>query len=123
MSRRTLAALSAAALLVLTGCGDDDGGGDDSAADQPDNPDGATCEYAEAGEPAKEVDPPATQAAYDGDVPVTIETSAGAIRGDAGRRLRAVHGQLVHLAGQPGLLRRHHLPPADHRRDLRAPVR
>ena len=80
MSRRTLAALSAAALLVLTGCGDDDGGGDDSAADQPDNPDGATCEYAEAGEPAKEVDPPATQAAYDGDVPVTIETSAGAIQ-------------------------------------------
>ena len=80
MSRRTLAALSAAALLVLTGCGDDGGGGDDSAADQPDNPDGATCEYAEAGEPAKEVDPPATQAAYDGDVPVTIETSAGAIQ-------------------------------------------
>ena len=79
MSRRTLAALFAAALLVLTGCGDDDGGGDDTAADQPDNPDGATCEYAEAGEPAKEVDPPATQAAYDGDVPVTIETSAGAI--------------------------------------------
>ena len=77
MSRRTLAAVFAAALLVLTGCGDD--GGDDTSADQPDNPDGATCEYAEAGEPAKEVDPPATQAAYDGDVPVTIETSAGAI--------------------------------------------
>jgi peptidyl-prolyl cis-trans isomerase B (cyclophilin B) len=77
MSRRTLAALSAAALLVLTGCGDDDG--DDTAKDQPDNPDGATCEYAQSGEPAKEVDPPATRAAYDGDVPVTIETSAGAI--------------------------------------------
>lgn len=78
MSRRILAALFAAALLVLTGCGDDDGG-DDTAADQPDNPDGATCQYAEAGEPAKEVDPPATQAAYDADVPVTIDTSAGAI--------------------------------------------
>ena len=76
MSRRALAALSAAALLVLTGCGDDD---DATAEDKPSKIDGANCEYPAAGEPAKEVEPPAKEAAYDGDVPVTIETSAGTL--------------------------------------------
>ena len=49
MSRRALAALSAAALLVLTGCGDDD---DATAEDKPSKIDGANCEYVDAGEPA-----------------------------------------------------------------------
>ncbi|HET9422193.1 MAG TPA: peptidylprolyl isomerase [Nocardioides sp.] len=81
MSRVTFAALSAAVLLVLTGCSDDDG---DTAEDQSSS--GGSCEYPQAGEPAKEVDPPAENAAHDGDVPVTIETSAGAIEAtlDAG---------------------------------------
>ena len=74
MSRLTLAALSAAVLLVLTGCSDDDG---DAAEDQSSG--GTSCSYPEAGEPAKDVDPPAEKAAHTGDVPVTIETSAGAI--------------------------------------------
>ena len=74
MSRLTFAAVSVAVLLVLTGCSDDDG---DSAEDQSGG--GVGCEYPQAGEAAKEVDPPAETAAYDGDVPITIETSAGAI--------------------------------------------
>ncbi|HWM75783.1 MAG TPA: peptidylprolyl isomerase [Nocardioides sp.] len=74
MSRRSLAALSAAVLLVLTGCSDDDG---DTAEDQPNDPDAAECQYPEAGEPAKEVQPPDNLAADAGDVSVTIETSAG----------------------------------------------
>jgi peptidyl-prolyl cis-trans isomerase B (cyclophilin B) len=76
MPRRALAALSAAVLLVLTGCGDDD---DATAEDKPSKIDAANCEYPEAGEPAKEVEPPTQEAAYDGDVPVTIETSAGTL--------------------------------------------
>jgi peptidyl-prolyl cis-trans isomerase B (cyclophilin B) len=89
MSRRSLAALSAALLLALAGCGDDDSG-DDSVKDrgsesdrthaaQPENPDGVECQYAESGEAVREVDPPAANAAYTGQVPVTIETSEGDI--------------------------------------------
>lgn len=88
MSRRALATLSAALLLFLTGCSGDDG--DDTAKDpgsssdqthepQPENPEGAPCQYPEGGDAARKVDPPADTAAYTGQVPVTIETSVGDI--------------------------------------------
>jgi peptidyl-prolyl cis-trans isomerase B (cyclophilin B) len=85
MSLRSLAFLSAAVLLSVTGCGDDEGdtandpgGADDRThAAQPENPQGAECQYP-AGAPAdREVEPPADRAAYEGEVPLTIDTSAG----------------------------------------------
>jgi peptidyl-prolyl cis-trans isomerase B (cyclophilin B) len=87
MSRRSVAALSAALLLVLSGCGDDDGeaaqdnddAGDRTHAAQPENPEGAECQYPEGAPAAREVDPPAEQAAYEGEVPVTIDTSVGEV--------------------------------------------
>ena len=88
MSRRSLAALSAALLLFLTGCGDDKG--DDEVKDpgtssdrthepQPENPEGMECQYPEGAEAVREVDPPAERAAYTGQVAGTIETSEGDI--------------------------------------------
>ncbi len=86
LNRRAVAALSTVLLLGLAACGDDDGdsaddpGGssDRSHAAQPENPEGVECQYPEGGSPAaREVDPPAGNAAYEGQVPVTIETSAG----------------------------------------------
>lgn len=85
MPRRALATCSAALLFVLTACGDDDsdtaedGGGsaDRTHEPQPENPEGAECQYAEGAPAAREVDPPADRAAYEGEVPVTLETSAG----------------------------------------------
>ena len=85
---RVLAALSAALLIFLAGCSGDDG--DDKAEDpgsttdqthepQPENPDGVECQYPEGAPADREVDPPATNAAYAGQVPVTIETSVGDI--------------------------------------------
>ncbi len=84
---RVLAALSAALLIFLSGCSDDDG--DDKAEDpgssdqtrepQPENPEGVECQYPEGAPAEPKVDPPATNAAYAGQVPVTIETSVGDI--------------------------------------------
>lgn len=84
MSRRALAAVSAALLFALTACGDDDDSAEDPGgsaerthAPQPENPDGAPCQYQAGAPAAREVDPPADTAAYAGEVPVTIETSVG----------------------------------------------
>jgi peptidyl-prolyl cis-trans isomerase B (cyclophilin B) len=89
MPLRSLAALFAALLLVLSACGDDDGGdeavedrgseSDRTHAPQPENPEGVECQYPESGQAVREVDPPAANAAYTGQVPVTIETSEGDI--------------------------------------------
>jgi peptidyl-prolyl cis-trans isomerase B (cyclophilin B) len=84
---RRLAAIVAALLLALTACGDDDGdtaddpGGsaDRTHAPQPENPEGAECQYPEGPQAAREVEPPADRAAYEGEVPMTIETSGGDI--------------------------------------------
>ncbi len=83
--RRTAGVLAALVLLTgAAGCGDDGGGGDDTASDrsheaQPENPDGAPCQYLPAGESAKKADPPADTAAYTGTVDVTVETNKGDI--------------------------------------------
>jgi peptidyl-prolyl cis-trans isomerase B (cyclophilin B) len=84
--RRVLAALSSAVLLLaLAACGDEkddsakDSDSSESHAAQPENPDGAPCQYPEGQQAARDVDPPADTAAYTGQVPVTIETSAGDI--------------------------------------------
>ncbi len=83
--RRTSAVLAALVLLTgLAGCGDDNSGGGGSASDrshdaQPENPDGAACEYLPAGDAAKQADPPADTAAYTGTVEVTVETNKGDI--------------------------------------------
>ena len=94
VKRRVFRPLGAAAALVLVlglaACGDEDGGdpggsgssdgssaGDRTHAPQPEDPDGAPCDYPASGEAAKPVDPPAGTAAYSGTVEVTIETSQG----------------------------------------------
>lgn len=93
VKRRVSRPLGAAVLLVLAlgglaACGDDsgdDGGSDNGGgsaserthAPQPTDPAGAPCDYPEAEEASKEVDPPASTAAYSGTVDVTIETSVG----------------------------------------------
>jgi peptidyl-prolyl cis-trans isomerase B (cyclophilin B) len=83
--RRALAALSAVLFLALSGCGDEKGdsaddktgSSDQTHAAQPDNPDGAACQYPEGQKAARDVDLPADTAAYEGQVAVTIQTSAG----------------------------------------------
>lgn len=78
---------AAALLLTLTACGGDDPDGratdtetGRTHAAQPENPDGAECTYSTGGAPAeREVSAPADRAAYDSEVEVTIETSAGDI--------------------------------------------
>jgi peptidyl-prolyl cis-trans isomerase B (cyclophilin B) len=83
MLKRSLAAAAALVLLAgLTACSDDDSPTEasdpaGSSSEQPVNPDGADCVYGEDGAAAKEVDPPADNAAYDGDVEMTISLSAG----------------------------------------------
>lgn len=86
MVRRSLVGVCVL-LFALTACGGDDGetaddpGGSDERthAAQPENPDGAACQYQSGAEAAREVEPPADTAAYEGQVPVTIETSVGDI--------------------------------------------
>lgn len=84
MLKRPLTAAAALVLLAgLSACSGDDEptsarDTSDASSEQPTNPDGADCVYAEDGAPpAKEVDPPADQAAYDGEVAMTISLSAG----------------------------------------------
>ena len=83
--RRSAGVLAALVLLTgVAGCGEDGGGGDDTASDrsheaQPENPDGAPCQYLPAGESAKKADPPADTAAYTGTVDVSVETNKGDI--------------------------------------------
>jgi peptidyl-prolyl cis-trans isomerase B (cyclophilin B) len=84
MSRRAAVAVSAALLFALTACGDDEsaandpgGSSDRTHAPQPENPEGAQCEYQPGAPAAREVAPPADRAAYGSEVPVSIETSAG----------------------------------------------
>ncbi|MCW2813392.1 MAG: peptidylprolyl isomerase [Nocardioides sp.] len=92
VKRRVSRSLGVAAALVLalglTACGDEEGGepggsgsGDSASerthAPQPEDPDGAPCDYPASGEAARPVDPPAGTAAYSGTVEVTIETSQG----------------------------------------------
>jgi peptidyl-prolyl cis-trans isomerase B (cyclophilin B) len=85
MSRRVLAVLSTALVLAVSACGDDTGDeaedptSDRSHAAQPENPEGVECQYPEGAPAARDVEPPAANAAYEGQVPVTIETSAGDI--------------------------------------------
>ena len=62
---------------VLASCGDDGSTGSDSGGDSGSSA-GATCEYTEDGTPpAKEVEPPPSEATQTGEVDVTIATSAG----------------------------------------------
>ena len=85
---RVLATLSVVLLMVAAGCGGDDDG-DDLAKDpgssdqthetQPVDPEGVECQYPEGAPADTAVDPPAANAAYAGEVPVTIQTSVGDI--------------------------------------------
>ncbi len=81
MLTRLLAGLSALLLLAALGACSDDGG--DTASDPNESSTGGTgtpCEYPEDGmPPAKDVDPPPTDATVSGEVPVTLATSAGEI--------------------------------------------
>ena len=83
--RRASGALAALVLLLgATSCGEDGGGDDDKATDrtheaQPEDPEGAPCQYLPGGEPAKQADPPADTAAYSGTVEATVETNVGDI--------------------------------------------
>jgi len=92
------AAIAAAVVMLLSGCGSDDQG-EETAADA-----GSTtsCTYAEDGQPpAKEVDPPDEKAAASGTVHVDMDTSIG----DLGLDLDAAGApctvnSFVSLAGQ-----------------------
>ena len=81
--RRTSGVLAVLVLLAgVAGCGNGSGDDDDKATDrsheaQPENPDGAPCQYLPAGEAAKKADPPAETAAYTGTVDVDVETNRG----------------------------------------------
>ena len=72
---RPLAALAVlASVSLLAACGDDDssasGGGD-----------GVACDYPSDGRsPAREVEPPPAEATVTGEVPMTLETSIGALK-------------------------------------------
>ncbi len=89
MTTRSGGVLAALVLVLgLSACGDEtgdddgDGGGSGAASErthepQPENPDGAPCEYVPGGEAAKPADPPAATAAYTGTVDVTLETNSG----------------------------------------------
>ena len=72
--RVALAAVGVLALSVLGACGSDTA--EPSAAG---TPAGTACSYPSSGSAAKPVDPPAEAAGVSGEVPVTIETSAGAV--------------------------------------------
>ena len=62
---------------ALASCGDDGSTGSDSGGDSGSSA-GPTCEYTEDGTPpAKEVEPPPSEATQTGEVDVTIATSAG----------------------------------------------
>jgi peptidyl-prolyl cis-trans isomerase B (cyclophilin B) len=86
-ARRVLGLLvSAVVILGLSGCGDEKGGDDATDASserthapQPENADGAPCQYPAGQTAARDVDPPAEHAAYEGQVAATIETSVGDI--------------------------------------------
>lgn len=73
---KRLLGVSAALVILLgvSGCGSDE---EPAASDDSSTTDGEPCTYLAGGEAAREVDLPPDQAAYDGDVPVTIETTAG----------------------------------------------
>lgn len=78
MSKRPLTLIAALVLAAgLTACG----GEDETAADSApvDNANAVPCTYTEEGGAAKEADLPPDMSAYDGDVPVTITTSAGEV--------------------------------------------
>lgn len=67
MPARLLAVLLAVLCAVLVSCGDDSG-----------NASEATCQYpADGSDPAREVEPPPGEPTAEGDVDVTISTSAG----------------------------------------------
>ncbi len=61
-------------MLGVSSCG-----GSDEPSDDGSTTDGEPCTYLAGGEAAKEVDLPPDTAQYDGDVAVTIETTAGEI--------------------------------------------
>jgi len=78
--------VSVIVLLGSAGCGDEKGDDGSSAgtsdrthAPQPENAEGAPCQYPAGQEAAREVDPPADHAAYEGQVQATIETNVGDI--------------------------------------------
>lgn len=71
--------VSAVMAGLLAACGSDGSGSEsDSSATAAA---GGDCTYTEAGEPAKPVSTPPADAKYDGEVPVTIETSLGTLTG------------------------------------------
>jgi peptidyl-prolyl cis-trans isomerase B (cyclophilin B) len=85
MSTR-LVTLPAAVILLaaLAACGEDasTSARDSSADGAGDSSSGPTtgCSYPEAGAPAREVEPPPSDAAAEGEVPVTLTTSIGELR-------------------------------------------
>lgn len=63
---------------VLVSCGDDSGTSADSGGSSGGSDASATCEYpSDGGEPAKDVEPPPGEPTAQGEVEVTISTSAG----------------------------------------------
>ena len=77
LARLRFVLLALLCACVLASCGDDGSTGSDSGGDSGSSA-GATCEYTEDGTPpAKEVEPPPSEATQTGEVDVTIATSAG----------------------------------------------
>lgn len=76
MRSRFLAGVPALLLLAsLTACGDDKKATDDAGAG-----DGTPCDFVTAGDPARDVDPPADTASRSGQVPATLKTSVGDLK-------------------------------------------
>jgi peptidyl-prolyl cis-trans isomerase B (cyclophilin B) len=78
---RLAAATAALALTFLTACSGDDEGSkaDDPAPESTGQASGVACDYPSDGTPAKEVEPPPSEATVSGEVDVTIGTGVGEI--------------------------------------------
>jgi peptidyl-prolyl cis-trans isomerase B (cyclophilin B) len=77
---RLFAATAVLALSVLTACSGDDGeSADDPAPETSGHAGGASCDYPSDGTPAKEVDPPPSEATVSGEIQATISTGTGEI--------------------------------------------
>jgi peptidyl-prolyl cis-trans isomerase B (cyclophilin B) len=83
MRRRLITSTALLALALAAGCSSEDAGGtasdpsSESTSSSSSGGTGVECTYDSAGSPAKEVEPPPTEAASSGEVAVTLTTSIG----------------------------------------------